>query len=404
MSTLATFQFKQRNIRTDSIDGQLIFCLVDLLEAMATSVNPAKAKLVLEEHFGNRIIVSHPIKDSLGRVQNTWFVFESGATFLISRSRTRAGKDLNRWMHSQFFSKLPLSEVATPAIAEPQDEPRSNSSPQQEITASVLELTYNGKTFGQRESDGYVNVGQMCANNGKQLFDWKRLQNSEAYQMAVSSATGIPVADLLRVSAIQMGGQGSTWGHPLVAIEIARWIDPKFGVWCNLHIKHLIETGVETVAPKLPGNYLDALKALVNAEEEKLTALTFAQQVHQEKLVLERQVEADEPATTLGKAIIKAPNNINIGVFAKSIDMGQNRYFEELRSDGIIQASGTLPYQQYIDRGYFVVTQKIAVNGRTYPLALITPKGQVYLADRHRKFINREAVRDAIECEVVAIV
>lgn len=40
-----------------------------------------------------------------------------------------------------------------------------------------------------------------------------------------------------------IGGSAGTWGHPLVAIEVARWISPAFGVWCNQHIKILLETG-----------------------------------------------------------------------------------------------------------------------------------------------------------------
>jgi hypothetical protein len=45
-----------------------------------------------------------------------------------------------------------------------------------------------------------------------------------------------------------IGGDAGTWGHPLVAIEVARWINPRFGVWCNQHIKRLIETGSTTLA------------------------------------------------------------------------------------------------------------------------------------------------------------
>jgi anti-repressor protein len=119
---------------------------------------------------------------------------------------------------------------------------------------------------------------------------------------------------------------------------------------------------------------------------------------------LQAQIEADADATALGKAIAKAPNNIRIGDFAKSIGMGQNRYFDELRDDGIIQQTSTLPYQRFLDAKYFVVTQVISGNGKTYPVSLITPKGQAYLAKRHNKYVSREAMRDAIECQVVAIV
>lgn len=129
-------------------------------------------------------------------------------------------------------------------------------------------LVYNGKSFNQRESDGYVNLGQLCATHGKKQNDWGRLKFSNVYLEALSGATGIPVADLITV---QNGN--ATWGHPLVAIEVARWISPAFGVWCNQHVKTLIETGSTAIAqpvqPQLPQTYLEALKALVAAEEQR---------------------------------------------------------------------------------------------------------------------------------------
>ena len=104
-------------------------------------------------------------------------------------------------------------------------------------------LTYNGKSFEKNESDGYINAGEMCAANSKKLNDWMRTKQSEAYQTAVSSATGIPVTGLVRVSGDEIGGKGSTWVHPLVALAIAQWISPDFHVWCNMNIKILMEQG-----------------------------------------------------------------------------------------------------------------------------------------------------------------
>lgn len=251
----------------------------------------------------------------------------------------------------------------------------------------MFDLTYNGKTFNQRESDNYVNVGQMCANSDKRLQNWTATASAKDYLTAVESSTGITALDLL---VVKMGNEG-TWAHPLVAIEVARWIDPNFGVWCNIHIRQLIETGRTSISK------IDLARMVIESEEARMKSDRRA-------ATFQAQIEADEPATTLGKAIAKAPNNIRIGDFAKSIDMGQNRYFDELRADGIIQQTSTLPYQQFLNAKYFVVTQIISGNGKTYPVALITPKCQVYLAKRHSKFISQEAIRDAIECQVVALV
>jgi prophage antirepressor-like protein len=259
--SLTIFQFEQQSIRTGDIDGQPVFCLTDLLAAIRSSTKLVDAQSSIADVFGEGQVISLPTTDALQRERETLFVFESGATFLISRSRTAAGKKLNHWLHIEVLPSI-------------------------------------------RKTGGY--------------------QKPE-----------------------------------LSKIDLARMV--------------------------------------IASEEAKIES-------ERRILTLQSQIEADEPATILGKAIAKAPNNIRIGDFAKAIGMGQNRYFDELRTDGIIQQTSTLPYQQFLNPGYFVVTQIISGNGKTYPVALITPKGQTYLAKRHSKFISQEAMRDAIECQVVALV
>lgn len=128
-----------------------------------------------------------------------------------------------------------------------------------------------------------------------------------------------------------------------------------------------------------------------------------------EKLALAAKIEADEAATTLGKIIESSQSrNIRIGDFAKVLgDTGQNRYFEELRECRIIMLASSLPYQQYISAGYFRVTQvlgKGAASDKWFPVALITPKGQAYLAKRHKRYLASIATERVIEAQVEALV
>jgi phage antirepressor YoqD-like protein len=142
----------------------------------------------------------------------------------------------------------------------------------------------------------------------------------------------------------------------------------------------------------------------------RMQILEMAIEAERELVALKAQVQADEPATALGQALINSsdPKNIRIGDFAKILgDVGQNRYFDELRECGIITLTSPLPYQKHIDSGFFRVTQvpgKGAASNRWFSVALITPKGQAYLAKRHSQHIRRETVRDAIECQVSAMV
>ncbi len=101
-------------------------------------------------------------------------------------------------------------------------------------------LVYNGNRIDQR-ADGYVNGTQMAKANHTLVGNWLRLQSTTAYMEELSSVMQICITDLVVV--IQGGSDQCTWFHPLAAIAFAQWISPKFHVWCNMHIKTLIETG-----------------------------------------------------------------------------------------------------------------------------------------------------------------
>ena len=90
----------------------------------------------------------------------------------------------------------------------------------------MTQLKYNGQPINQRDGDGYVNLGQLCATHGKKLNHWTSLKGSSAYLEALSANTEIPVLELIQVKE----GNTGTFGHPLVAIEVSRWISPEFGV------------------------------------------------------------------------------------------------------------------------------------------------------------------------------
>lgn len=111
-------------------------------------------------------------------------------------------------------------------------------------------LTYNGKKIDQRE-DGYVNATQLVAvEEGKKINDWFRTEEYQRYTKAISAITGIPVIKLV---VTKPGRYGGTWIHPRLAIKLARWISVDFEVWCDDHIKELIETGSTKIKqnPKL---------------------------------------------------------------------------------------------------------------------------------------------------------
>ena len=100
---------------------------------------------------------------------------------------------------------------------------------------------YNGQTINQR-NDGFVNLTQMCKANGVRLSKWRDLSETKQYIKELSLAY-----PEIGVCQTKQGAQDGTWGHPSLAINLARWISPAFAVWCDSHIFNLMSTGSTTL-------------------------------------------------------------------------------------------------------------------------------------------------------------
>lgn len=108
---------------------------------------------------------------------------------------------------------------------------------------NITTTSYNDFTIARRESDGWVNLTQMCKANGKLLGHFLALKSTKAYFQAIESDIGKTISEIIEV---KKGGdpklQGS-WGDPEIAILLAQWISPEFHRWCNAHIFVLISDG-----------------------------------------------------------------------------------------------------------------------------------------------------------------
>lgn len=120
------------------------------------------------------------------------------------------------------------------------------------IMNRLTDFEYEGKLI-QVTSEGMYNLTQMCQANGKQVSDFLKLKSTKAYIQETAADAQIPLAEVLIVKSggCQHWEQG-TWGHKLVAIKLARWINVKFELWCDKNIFTLMSTGkVELQAKSL---------------------------------------------------------------------------------------------------------------------------------------------------------
>jgi anti-repressor protein len=133
---------------------------------------------------------------------------------------------------------------------------------------------------------------------------------------------------------------------------------------------------------KLPTDYLEALKALVASEEEKIL-------LTEQKKVLEGKIEEQEPKVEFYDRILSSDDTIDIGETAKVLKLGYGRniLFQILRREKILMENN-LPYQSFIDSGYFTVIEVPYPAGdetRIHLKTLVTQKGLTWLLKQNLK-------------------
>ena len=112
---------------------------------------------------------------------------------------------------------------------------------------------------------------------------------------------------------------------------------------------------------------VNALTPKTNLERQLI--IQQAMQIQAEMIEeLQNKVSRLEPAANFAYQLCSSKDTIEIGECAKILNknIGRNRLFEFLRNSNVLQ-SNNIPYQKYIDAGYFRVIESkyVTPNGET---------------------------------------
>lgn len=93
----------------------------------------------------------------------------------------------------------------------------------------------------------------------------------------------------------------------------------------------------------------------------------------------QEKIEQNRPKVEFAELVEASEGCLRMEAFAKSIGIGHKKIFRLLRKMHIIQRKpSTLPYQRYLNSGYFEVSETIKSN-KPFAYCLITGKGQLWL-------------------------
>lgn len=249
----------------------------------------------------------------------------------------------------------------------------------------LIPQLFNGNTitFAKRDDNGgiMINATEMAKSFDKRPVDWLRLPTTIDFIKGLTEVRKSHFDNYQAVMTIKGGSDLSkqgTWFHEDVALEFARWLSPKFAIWCNDRIKELLTKGSTSIKPQfdIPQTYADAL----------LLATNQAKKLEEQQHLIEQQ----QPKVLFADAVSTSDSSILIAELAKILtqngfQIGQNRLFRLLREQGYLCKHGEYynqPTQKAQELGLFEIKrtsiQKPTGEVLVKSTVKVTGKGQVY--------------------------
>jgi|GEM_PF-3048828 len=110
----------------------------------------------------------------------------------------------------------------------------------------VKEYLGNGIEFKMVDGCVYANATSMCKAFEKQPSDWLKIKSTQEYVEELERSENLPNG-LVEVVQGGISQNQGTWIHEKLILDLARWLNVKFRVWCDEQIATLLREGkVET--------------------------------------------------------------------------------------------------------------------------------------------------------------
>ncbi|OAM37828.1 KilA-N domain-containing protein [Eikenella sp. NML120348] len=121
------------------------------------------------------------------------------------------------------------------------------------------------------QNNGYLNATVVAAHFNRRVGNYLKSERTQEYISALAeklSVTPKRATEDNQIVIIKQGGtEQGTWLHPKLAVDFARWLDPKFAVWCDEQIEQILSGSpkleTQTTIDERRG-LVDAVKLLVS--------------------------------------------------------------------------------------------------------------------------------------------
>jgi anti-repressor protein len=134
------------------------------------------------------------------------------------------------------------------------------------------------------------------------------------------------------------------------------------------------------------------VEAMLSDPDTMIKTLQALKDERNKRLEAEKLIEEQKPLVEFAQTCQASADVLHIGDFAKVLckngfNIGRTRLFQWLRDKGIFYRENgrNLPYQEYVDREYFEISETTYHSDGEEHIGLttmVTPKGQLYLMNK----------------------
>lgn len=204
MNELTIFNFENNDVRTQVINDEPWFVGKDVAEILGYE-RPTKA---ISDHVDEEDRDEVPIQDSIGRMQNTPIINESGLYSLVFKSQLPSAKKFKRWVTSEVLPAIrktgsykmpkdPMDALRLMFQATEQTQEKVN-----QVDARVIYLEQNVKL----EPGEYTYIGKSISRKVYQIgkeraYSMNRQQKDELFKAInkeIAEITGVRTRTQLR--------------------------------------------------------------------------------------------------------------------------------------------------------------------------------------------------------------
>lgn len=260
-------------------------------------------------------------------------------------------------------------------------------------------------TFKRSDRSVMINATQMSKPFGKRPNDWLNLPTTTSF-LEVLSITRLSGNGDYQAVITQKGGTkggGGTWMHEDAAIEFARWLDPRFAIWCNDRVKELMTKGITAMPATIDSILSDpdfGIKLLTELKEERLANEFAKQELSKAAKVIDIQgtvIKEYKPKVEYYDSAMQTKNGITTTVIADDLGISAQHLNTILFNNRIQYKSHGVwvLYSQYKGMGY-TTKQQTTINTRggqvTVYNTLWTSKGREFIINTVKHALTKRVL------------